>query len=107
MAFLPNIQDFSMDGIKVNANTGHALSNMKFNAKLYSFRIWGICGQPFNSNEFLKYCIANRDESLDLTFKFIEEFDADFVINFGEILSDYTESDENVSFDLYHGGEKI
>uniref|UniRef100_A0A914P9S7 Uncharacterized protein n=1 Tax=Panagrolaimus davidi TaxID=227884 RepID=A0A914P9S7_9BILA len=103
MTCLPNIQFFFMNGIKVNKNTGHALSNMKFNAKLSWFEISGICGQPFNSNEFLKYCIANKAESLTLSFYFDKEFDADFVENFKEILSDYTESNynENVSFDLF------
>uniref|UniRef100_A0A914PKG7 F-box domain-containing protein n=1 Tax=Panagrolaimus davidi TaxID=227884 RepID=A0A914PKG7_9BILA len=107
MAFLPNIQGFFMRGIKVNADTGHALSNMKFNAKLSSFGIWETRGKPFDSNEFLKYCIANKAERLFLSFIFDEEFDADFVENFGEILSDYTKSNENVSLTLLHGGVTI
>uniref|UniRef100_A0A914PSB8 Uncharacterized protein n=1 Tax=Panagrolaimus davidi TaxID=227884 RepID=A0A914PSB8_9BILA len=105
MAFLPNIQFFYMKCIKVNANTGHALSNMKFNAKLSSCTIVGIRGQPFDSNEFLKYCITNKAERLYMNFCFDEEFDADFVKNFGEILSDYKKSNENVSFYLKHGNE--
>uniref|UniRef100_A0A914Q8I2 Uncharacterized protein n=1 Tax=Panagrolaimus davidi TaxID=227884 RepID=A0A914Q8I2_9BILA len=107
MAFLPNIQFFVMNSIKVNKKTGHALSNMKFNAKLSYFSIRRICGEPFDPNEFLKYCIANKAELLHLTVDFNEEFDADFVKNFGEILSDYKKPNENVSFALYHGGEKI
>uniref|UniRef100_A0AC35GHI1 Uncharacterized protein n=1 Tax=Panagrolaimus sp. PS1159 TaxID=55785 RepID=A0AC35GHI1_9BILA len=101
MACLPNIQRFVMHGIKVNKYTGHALSNMKFNAKLSNFAIWRIFGKPFDSNEFLKYCTANKAESLFMSLGFDEEFDADFVDNFGETLSDYEESNENVSIDLY------
>uniref|UniRef100_A0A914PJG2 Uncharacterized protein n=1 Tax=Panagrolaimus davidi TaxID=227884 RepID=A0A914PJG2_9BILA len=103
MAFLPNIQRFFMNGIKVNKKTGHALSNMKFNAKLSNFAIWGIRGKPFNLNEFLKYCIANKAEYFFMELCFDKEFDADFVGNFVKILSDYEKFNEN--FALYHGDE--
>uniref|UniRef100_A0AC35GN49 Uncharacterized protein n=1 Tax=Panagrolaimus sp. PS1159 TaxID=55785 RepID=A0AC35GN49_9BILA len=78
MKYLPNVEELVLPNIKVNSETGHALTKLKFNSRIFIFSIWAIFGDPFDENEFLKFVKANRDDKLDLEMSFNEEFNREF-----------------------------
>uniref|UniRef100_A0A914QBZ2 DUF38 domain-containing protein n=1 Tax=Panagrolaimus davidi TaxID=227884 RepID=A0A914QBZ2_9BILA len=62
-AFLPNIEKLRLERIKINANTAHVLATQKFNSKINDLFIDKICGEPFDSDQFLNYLIVCKQRS--------------------------------------------
>uniref|UniRef100_A0A914QTJ4 T-box domain-containing protein n=1 Tax=Panagrolaimus davidi TaxID=227884 RepID=A0A914QTJ4_9BILA len=100
MKYLPNIENLVLPNIKVNSETGHALTKLNFNSKIFIFSIHAVFGDPFDKNEFLKFVKANRDDKLDLRMKF-NGFNPNFVTKFIEIMDDYKMSCSYVETSFY------
>uniref|UniRef100_A0AC35FAU3 Uncharacterized protein n=1 Tax=Panagrolaimus sp. PS1159 TaxID=55785 RepID=A0AC35FAU3_9BILA len=95
MKYFCNIEKLWLPEVKVNANTAHALSNQNFNGKISYFSIQTIFGEPFDSNELLKFCVRTRDEKIVFRMTFNKEFNPAFVQNLEQIMSDYVKSYEH------------
>jgi hypothetical protein len=95
MAYLPNITKIRLSHIKFNKHTVHALTNQNFLAKIHYIKFMHVTGEPFDSNEFLKFCVANRDEKFKLKLNFNQEFDDNFLQKFMGIMEIYEKSNTN------------
>uniref|UniRef100_A0AC35F0S9 Uncharacterized protein n=1 Tax=Panagrolaimus sp. PS1159 TaxID=55785 RepID=A0AC35F0S9_9BILA len=95
MKYFYNIEKLWLPDVKVNANTAHALSNQNFNGKISYFSIQKIFGEPFDPHELLKFCVKTRDEKILFCMTFNKEFNAAFVHNLEQIMSDYVKSYEH------------
>uniref|UniRef100_A0A914PWJ2 Uncharacterized protein n=1 Tax=Panagrolaimus davidi TaxID=227884 RepID=A0A914PWJ2_9BILA len=102
MKYFCNIEELWLPAVKVNANTAHALSNQNFNGKISDFCIASIFGEPFDSDELLKFCVKIRDEKIRFRMTFNKEFNAAFVQNLNQIMSDYEKSYENTEISILH-----
>uniref|UniRef100_A0A914PRX1 Uncharacterized protein n=1 Tax=Panagrolaimus davidi TaxID=227884 RepID=A0A914PRX1_9BILA len=101
MKYFGNIEELLLPAVKVNADTAHALSNQNFNRKISFFYIASIFGEPFDPDELLKFCVKTRDEKIFFRMTFNKEFNAAFVQNLKQIMSDYKESLENTEICIF------
>uniref|UniRef100_A0A914YDZ0 Uncharacterized protein n=1 Tax=Panagrolaimus superbus TaxID=310955 RepID=A0A914YDZ0_9BILA len=99
MEFLPNIEKFDLYPVKCNSNTGHALSNLKFNSKINYLCLANINGESFDPNEFRKFCTANQAQSFSLIMAF--DIDKSLLFEFVSVMFEYAESFEDTDFKCY------
>uniref|UniRef100_A0A914PNK6 Uncharacterized protein n=1 Tax=Panagrolaimus davidi TaxID=227884 RepID=A0A914PNK6_9BILA len=96
--FLPNISMLELPKVKVSAKTGHALAEQKFYGKISRFCIAYIFGEPFDDNQFVKFCKTNGDdEHFGIGLHFAPTFDRGFIEKLKETMEDYEESFESAN----------
>uniref|UniRef100_A0AC34GDC9 Uncharacterized protein n=1 Tax=Panagrolaimus sp. ES5 TaxID=591445 RepID=A0AC34GDC9_9BILA len=104
--YLPNIESFKIAGVKCNKNTAHALARQKFNSKIFEFYVdYFYAGAPFDCEEFLSFCAANRSERFALQLTFQIKFDRNFIKELQKTIYGYKNSTKktfvNVNFNLF------
>uniref|UniRef100_A0AC34F5N0 Uncharacterized protein n=1 Tax=Panagrolaimus sp. ES5 TaxID=591445 RepID=A0AC34F5N0_9BILA len=101
MERLPNVKHMQLNPVKCGENTGHALSEMKFNEKLVQIE-FGLVGERFDPDQFLNFCVANRSQQqfyLDMDFS-LNHFGEEFVKKIRILMEDYAKSCKNTTISI-------
>uniref|UniRef100_A0AC35GCI3 Uncharacterized protein n=1 Tax=Panagrolaimus sp. PS1159 TaxID=55785 RepID=A0AC35GCI3_9BILA len=77
--YIPRIQRLKISPTFINANTFKKLLKQKFLSKIYFFKLNKIIGEPFDTDDLLKFCIKNRAHRFVLDIGFHRKTDNLFV----------------------------
>uniref|UniRef100_A0A914QRP5 Uncharacterized protein n=1 Tax=Panagrolaimus davidi TaxID=227884 RepID=A0A914QRP5_9BILA len=113
MEFLPNIEQLYLNNVKITEKTPHALTSMKFYSKFYEIYIDSISGEPFDTEEFLRFLIVNKMEPYEhfnCVFIFCKEFNSEiqFLRTFKKLLKGCsTFVEESCGVEVFFDGDDV
>uniref|UniRef100_A0A914Q686 Uncharacterized protein n=1 Tax=Panagrolaimus davidi TaxID=227884 RepID=A0A914Q686_9BILA len=106
MEYLPKVEWLELCPTYVNANTGHALAELKFSSKIEFIFFEPIYGYRFDAKEFIKFCDAIRGGSITVDMVFDDDdFNEAFVESFKEIMSKFQNNTDNTSINISRVGD--